>query len=145
MAVVGLADSGVAEFVEHGQLQVANRPVLDDSSQRPPRGPQIALYPVQSELVLAMAELWEAGLDTSLAAALEAEQPFERRIDMIRPDWEAQMEATRDLVQRLAARGSASTDLPTVPLEFAESVATPSRSTSPPAPLPSSLPPPPPL
>ena len=67
-----------------------------------PRGPQIALYPVQSELALAMAELWEAGLDRSLAAALEAEQPFEQRVDMLRPVWEAQMEATRDLVQRLA-------------------------------------------
>ncbi len=67
-----------------------------------PRGPQIALYPVQAALALSMAELWEAGLDRSLAAALEAEQPFERRIDMIRPDWEAQMEATRGLVQRLA-------------------------------------------
>ena len=69
-----------------------------------PRGPQIALYPVQSALALAMAELWEQGLDTSLAAELESEQPFERRIDMIRPDWEAQMEATRDLVRLLAAR-----------------------------------------
>ena len=69
-----------------------------------PRGPQIALYPVQSELALAMAELWEQGLDTSLAAALEAEQPFEQRIDMLRPVWEAQMEATRDLVRRLAAQ-----------------------------------------
>ena len=69
-----------------------------------PRGPQIALYPVQSELALTMAELWEQGLDTSLAAALEAEQPFEQRIDMVRPDWEAQVEATRGLVQRLARR-----------------------------------------
>jgi Flavin-binding monooxygenase-like len=68
-----------------------------------PRGPQIALYPVQSELALAMAELWEQGLDTSVAAALEAEQPFEQRIDMLRPVWEAQLEATRDLVQRLAS------------------------------------------
>jgi len=68
-----------------------------------PRGPQIALYPVQSRLALSMAELWEDGLDRSLAAALEAEQPLERRIDMVRPDWEAQMEASRDLVQRLAA------------------------------------------
>ena len=67
-----------------------------------PRGPQIALYPVQSQLALAMAELWEGGLDRSLAAALEAEQPLERRIDMVRPDWEAQMEATRDLVARFA-------------------------------------------
>lgn len=67
-----------------------------------PRGPQIALYPVQSALALAMAELWENGLDTSLAVALEAEQPFEHRIDMLRPVWEAQLEATRDLVQRLA-------------------------------------------
>ncbi|WP_231918113.1 flavin-containing monooxygenase [Microlunatus sagamiharensis] len=68
-----------------------------------PRGPQIALYPVQSQLALSMAELWEDGLDRSLAAALEAEQPLERRIDMVRPDWETQMEASRDLVQRLAA------------------------------------------
>ncbi|MGI3784382.1 MAG: flavin-containing monooxygenase, partial [Janthinobacterium lividum] len=69
-----------------------------------PRGPQIALYPVQSALALAMAELWEQGLDSSLAAELEAEQPFERRIDMLRPAWEAQLEATRDLVQRIAQR-----------------------------------------
>lgn len=75
-----------------------------------PRGPQIALYPVQSELALAMAELWEQGLDTSFAAALEAEQPFERRIDMLRPDWEAQMEATRDLVARLATHLGARLD-----------------------------------
>ena len=45
-----------------------------------------------------------------IAAALEAEQPFERRIDMIRPDWEAQTTATRDLVQRLAARIQARLD-----------------------------------
>ena len=69
-----------------------------------PRGPQIALYPVQSALALAMAELWENGLEGSLAAALEAEQPFEQRIDMLRPVWEAQLEATRDLVQRLATQ-----------------------------------------
>ena len=69
-----------------------------------PRGPQIALYPVQAELALTMAELWEQGLDTSLAAALEAEQPYEQRIDMLRPVWEAQMESTRDLVRRLASR-----------------------------------------
>jgi hypothetical protein len=67
-----------------------------------PRGPQIALYPVQSVLALAMAELWEQGLGSSLAAALEEEQPFEHRIDMLRPEWEAQLEATRNLVQRLA-------------------------------------------
>lgn len=77
-----------------------------------PRGPQIALYPVQSALALAMAELWEQGLDTSLAAALEAEQPFEHRIDMVRPDWEAQMEATRGLVQRLADELHARLDPP---------------------------------
>ena len=77
-----------------------------------PRGPQIALYPVQSQLALAMAELWEDGLDGSLAAALEAEQPFEQRIDMVRPDWEAQMEATRGLVARLAAGLGARLDVP---------------------------------
>lgn len=76
-----------------------------------PRGPQIALYPVQSELALAMAELWEQGLDRSLAAALEAEQPFEQRIDMLRPVWEAQMEATRGLVQRLAREQHARLDV----------------------------------
>lgn len=77
-----------------------------------PRGPQIALYPVQSALALAMAELWEQGLHTSLAAALEAEQPFERRIDLVRPDWEAQMEATHGLVQRLAGELHARLDPP---------------------------------
>ena len=84
-----------------------------------PRGPQIALYPVQSALALAMAELWELGLDHSLAAALEAEQELEHRIDMIRPVWEAQMTATRDLVQRLAARQQTPLDPPppTIPHE----------------------------
>ncbi len=77
-----------------------------------PRGPQIALYPVQSQLALAMAELWEQGLDTSLAGALEAEQPFEHRIDMVRPEWEAQMEGARGLVQRLATRLHAGLDDP---------------------------------
>ncbi|HEY0238282.1 MAG TPA: hypothetical protein VGC37_06525, partial [Friedmanniella sp.] len=77
-----------------------------------PRGPQIALYPVQSELALAMAELWERGLDRSLAAALESEQELEHRIDMIRPVWESQTTATRDLVQRLAARQQTQLDPP---------------------------------
>ena len=77
-----------------------------------PRGPQIALYPVQSALALAMAELWEHGLDSSLAAVLEAEQTFEQRIDMIRPVWESQLESTRDLVQRLAARQHTRLDPP---------------------------------
>ena len=63
-----------------------------------PRGPQIMLYPIQSRLALAMVQLWEDGWDTSLAAAFEAEQTLDDRIDMIRPDWEAQMSHARELL-----------------------------------------------
>ena len=51
-----------------------------------PRGPQIALYPVQSALALAMAELWEAR--PRQLARRGASRPSSRssdRIDMIRP------------------------------------------------------------
>ena len=63
-----------------------------------PRGPQIMLYPIQSRLAVAMVQLWEDGWDRSLAADLEAEQPLDDRIDMIRPDWEAQMSQARELL-----------------------------------------------
>ena len=63
-----------------------------------PRGPQIMLYPIQARLALAMVQLWEDGWDASLAAAFEAEQPLDDRIDMIRPDWEAQMSQARELL-----------------------------------------------
>lgn len=63
-----------------------------------PRGPQIMLYPIQSRLALAMVQLWEDGWDTSLASAFEAEQELDDRIDLIRPDWEAQMSQARELL-----------------------------------------------
>jgi cation diffusion facilitator CzcD-associated flavoprotein CzcO len=63
-----------------------------------PRGPQIMLYPIQSRLALAMVQLWEDGWDNSLAAAFEAEQTLDDRIDMIRPDWEAQLSQARELL-----------------------------------------------
>lgn len=63
-----------------------------------PRGPQIMLYPIQSRLALAMVSLWEDGWEGSLAAALEAEQGLDDRIDLIRPDWEAQMSRARELL-----------------------------------------------
>ena len=63
-----------------------------------PRGPQIMLYPIQSRLALAMVQLWEDGWEGSLAAAFEAEQALDDRIDMIRPDWEAQMSHARELL-----------------------------------------------
>ena len=63
-----------------------------------PRGPQIMLYPIQSRLALAMVQLWEDGWHGSLAADLEAEQGLDDRIDMVRPDWEAQMSRARELL-----------------------------------------------
>jgi hypothetical protein len=56
------------------------------------------LYPIQSRLALAMVQLWEDGWEGSLAAAFEAEQALDDRIDMIRPDWEAQMSHARELL-----------------------------------------------
>ena len=74
-----------------------------------PRGPQIMLYPIQSRLALAMVQLWEDGWEGSLAAAFEAEQALDDRIDMIRPDWEAQMSHAPELplaaLERTKKRG----------------------------------------
>ena len=66
-----------------------------------PRGPQLPVYSAQSEVIMDMLDQQER-LDQPLVATFSAEERPEARIDIVRADWNKQMERTR---RRLGAPG----------------------------------------
>lgn len=65
-----------------------------------PRGPQLAVYSAQAELVTRMLRLAERS-DVAVAERMHREQPADHRIDIIRPDWLAQMRHAGKVLDRL--------------------------------------------
>jgi cation diffusion facilitator CzcD-associated flavoprotein CzcO len=71
-----------------------------------PRGPQLPAYSAQAELVTRMLRLTERS-DLPLAARIAAEQHADRRVDIVRPEWNAQMKDTARLLDRLEKAAAA--------------------------------------
>jgi hypothetical protein len=66
-----------------------------------PRGPQLPVYSAQAELVTQFLEIKQRAPRLRLSDALAAHQEPDDRIDVVRPVWQAQVDATRKLVARL--------------------------------------------
>lgn len=70
-----------------------------------PRGGQPPVYEIQSQIVLQLMELAESGVShADVAAALAQAQQPDERIDIVRPEWLAQVEKTRAALDTLRAR-----------------------------------------
>jgi hypothetical protein len=69
-----------------------------------PRGPQLPVYSDQSEVIMDMLALQER-IGTPLADLFTATDVPERRIDIVRAYWNAQMDATRRRLRTLATGG----------------------------------------
>ena len=67
-----------------------------------PRGPQLPVYSDQSTVIMDMLEQQEQS-DRPLAEVFTASDVPERRIDLVRANWNAQMDATRRRLRRMAA------------------------------------------
>jgi hypothetical protein len=67
-----------------------------------PRGPQLPVYSAQSEVIMDMLDQQEQ-LDRPLVDTFSAEDRPERRIDIVRADWNAQMDRTRRRLASLRA------------------------------------------
>jgi cation diffusion facilitator CzcD-associated flavoprotein CzcO len=66
-----------------------------------PRGPQLPVYCAQAELVVRFLRLHERRPSFPLSAHLAARQRPDNRIDIVRYEWQKQMDATHRTVRRL--------------------------------------------
>ncbi|GAA1041929.1 NAD(P)-binding domain-containing protein [Virgisporangium ochraceum] len=105
---VPFLDPSVLRYERHQPLRVGGLTVpvgterLYFIGMAAPRGPQLPVYSAQAELVVRFLRLHERRPSFPLSAHLAATQRPDTRIDIVRHEWQKQMDRTHRAVRRLS-------------------------------------------